>query len=185
MLDAGQNIITRNLPKTGQTIVYGVLDDGTYQAGWWRGRRNANNRTRFIERTIAGDDVVLDRATGLMWPNDFTGTGGNGGVPRSWNGPPVFAGAIAWADSLNFAGFADWRMPHVLELASITNFEAGPPYVWAPFTNCRFAPLDLYWTSTTYKSATTQALVLYFGGPSILPRTKTSQSYLIAVRKGV
>ncbi|GAG60614.1 unnamed protein product, partial [marine sediment metagenome] len=40
--------LTRLLPKTGQVTEHDEGDDGTFQAGWWRGKTVANNKTRFI-----------------------------------------------------------------------------------------------------------------------------------------
>ncbi len=184
VLDAGQNILTRQLPKTGQTTQYYASDDGNYEAGWWRGRLNANNRTRFIQQTIGGDDIVLDRATGLMWPEDFTGTGGNGGLVLSWSG--IF-GAVNFGSTLNFAGFGDWRLPNALELLSIVNFETGPPYIWPPFINCVWQPAGFvsYWTSTTYAPAVVQAMIADFSSPGLGARAKALSSQVIAVRKGI
>lgn len=179
MLDAGQNIIARQLPKTGQITNYVAGDDGTYQAGWWRGRLNANNRTRFIQRTIGGDDIVLDRATGLMWPKDFAGAGAFNGNVLAWNF------ALAWTNGLNFAGFGDWRLPNALELASLINFETGPPYIWPPFINCIYLPEEAYWTSTTHSTVITQAMAVWFGLIVLAAWEKILQLYVIAVRKGV
>ena len=58
-------IHSRGLPKTGQTVKYADGDDGDYEAGWWKGKLVSNNKTRFIQKRIDGDDIVFDRATGL------------------------------------------------------------------------------------------------------------------------
>ena len=80
-MKAYDKILTRGLPKTGQSVVYSAGDDGTYQSGWWRGKLNANNKVRYIAKTIGGDDVVIDRATSLMWAADGTAAGcGSGGL---------------------------------------------------------------------------------------------------------
>jgi len=47
----------RWLPRTGQTVSYGVGDDGYFQTGCPRA-------TRFVD---LGDGTVVDRATGLTW----------------------------------------------------------------------------------------------------------------------
>ncbi|GAJ23406.1 unnamed protein product, partial [marine sediment metagenome] len=100
----------------GQITSYRNGDDGEYEAGWWRGRLNADNKTRFIAKTIGGGSVVIDLATGLMWPADGVAAGCNNGVALSWEA------AIDYALSLDFAGFTDWRIPNVKELASIIDF---------------------------------------------------------------
>lgn len=180
-VDAGQYPITRQLPKTGQIIIYmppGFRDDGDIQAGWWKGRQNWNNKTRFLTKTIAGAAVVIDRATGLMWPLDWSGTGGNGGGLLNWDA------AITWGAALNFAGFTDWRIPNVNELASLVHWEAGAagPYVWPTFQNVYN---NIYWTSTTLRRVTTNAHRIRFQNPIIDNGLKTTAYYVIAVRKGV
>lgn len=176
MLDAGQNIITRNLPKTGQTELYAAGDDGDVEAGWWRGRLDANNRTRFVQQTIVGDDVVLDRATGLMWPEDFRLVGGYMGVTLTW------ANAIAWANALNFAGFTDWRLPNVIELISIARFRAPATYIWDPFI---IGAYYNYHTSTTVSWNPTLNFFVQFICPNFQPVIKTQALNVVAVRKGV
>jgi len=49
--------LSRGLPKTGQETSYFSGDDGEYEAGWWSGLLNANNRTRFIVESINGDEI--------------------------------------------------------------------------------------------------------------------------------
>lgn len=67
-----------------------------------------------------GDGTVLDRATGLMWQKCTAGTSGadcESGLSTS----------ISWQDALDycendldgFAGYHDWRLPNVKELAGI------------------------------------------------------------------
>lgn len=175
-LDAGQYPITRHLPKTGQTTSYLLNDDGTHEAGWWRGLLNSNNKTRFIAKTIGGDDIVVDRATGLMWPKDFSGVGGNNGVARRWSGP---GNAIGWAASLVFAGFDDWRLPNALELLSIAEFQGASPYVYPIFDN----PVNSsFWTSTTRPGLTTDAYLVTFLYPNLTTFVKTFLYRVIAVR---
>lgn len=177
----GQNIITRGLPKTGQATQYRAGDDGQYEAGWWVGRLNANNRERWITKTIGGDDIVVDRATGLMWPTDFTAAGGNLGNILNWNP------AIDWALALDFAGFTDWRLPNIIELFSIVYQEVmAMPLIWMPpFENCQTdCP---YWSSTTEALNNINAFVIYFSNGKIeigVPKGIASQ-HVVAVRKGL
>ena len=177
-LDAGQNPITRHLPKTGQVTQYFTYDDGYYEAGWWLRRLNNNNKIRFREKTISGDDVVIDRATGLMWPKDHQGAAADNGTMNS------FIFAHLFCNALSFAGFSDWRLPNALELLSLAQFDAagGAPYVWAPFTNTRSSG---FWTNTTLPSTTTAAYVVDFTYPVLTFFVKSISKYMIAVRKGV
>lgn len=179
IVDAGQNILTRQLPKTGQVIQYQAGDDGTYEAGWWKGRLNANNRTRWIARTIGGDDIVLDRATGLMWAADGNAAGCNNGAIITW------ANAIIYANGLTFAGFIDWRLPNVKELVTIVDFELALPAIEEPpFANTTNL---FYWSSTTYFLDTLNAWTVKFNIGQTVSRVKTSEAshYLRCVRKGL
>jgi len=148
-------ILTRGLTKTGQRTEYQAGDDGTYEAGWWIGRLNADNRQRFYPRTIGGDDVVLDRATGLMWAADGNAAGCNNGNPILW------ANGIIYAEGLTFAGFTDWRLPNFIEIVSICLLEnaaiPGVKGVGAPFINQNIFPNtgDEYWSGTTVPTMTT------------------------------
>ena len=123
-------ILTRLLPKTGQFLTHFSGDDGFYQAGWWRGKTIATNKTRFILKAINGDAVVIDRATGLMWAADGSAAGCLA-VGTS------IANSLIYAEALTFAGFSDWRVPNIKELFSIIDFgiATSPVIAEPPFSN--------------------------------------------------
>lgn len=139
-MDAKQFVLSRLLPKTSQTEVYFAGDDGSYQSGWWKGRKIAGNKTRFLSKTINGDDIVLDLATGLIWPANGNAAGCNNG------GAIVWEAGITYAGGLNFAGFTDWRMPNILELISLIDFTEETPVVYTDYFSNISA--SAYWTST-------------------------------------
>ncbi len=65
-------------------------------------------------KTINGDRVVIDHATGLMW-HQFGAMD-----DMNWNK------AKQWVDGLNsrgYAGYSDWRLPTVEEAASLVESE--------------------------------------------------------------
>lgn len=136
--------LSRLLPKTGQVTSYRDGDDGYYEVGWWRGRLNANNKERFIEKTISGDVIIIDRATGLVWPKDFENVGGFWGMSSYWTS------RIDDCLSLSFAGFTDWRMPNINELTSLLNYSQFYPAIYDVFTNIGNKVL---WSSTRYAPA--------------------------------
>lgn len=149
-----QIIQSRLLPKTGQSTSYYNYDDGYYEKGWWKDLTLANNRTRFVSKTIDGDDVVIDNATGLMWAADGNGAGCLNGVRWNW------ADAIAYIGELDFAGYTDWRMPNALELVSIINFGTNMPAIYGDyFLNTK---TEHYWSSTTLSPDVSSAMCVKF-----------------------
>lgn len=172
-----KKMIECGLPKTGQVTEYQAGDDGTYEAGWLKGRLNANNRTRFSAETRGGDDIVLDRATGLMWAADGNAVGCNNGAQITWGN------AIIYANGLDFAGFTDWRIPNLKELLSICNYSLVLPSIdEPPFANTIF---DNYWTSTTYFDDTLLAWSVLFTVGNGTALGKTDVNRIRCVRKGL
>lgn len=168
--------LSRGLPKTNQTTEYQAGDDGTYEAGWWEGRSNANNRTRYISKTIEGDDVVIDNATGLMWAADGNEAGCSNGNTLLW------ASALGYANDLVFAGYSDWRLPNVRELMSIYRYETTAPPFLIVFPN---TAMLYYWASTTYKHITSSVWVVNFLNGESRYRAKTFYHRLRCVRNGL
>lgn len=159
-------VFSRFLPKTGQTVSYQTGDDGDYEKGWAIGQR-------FIPKTIGANDIVFDRATGLMWPESGISGGGNNGL---WDSSLVFCGA------LTFAGFSDWRQPNMNELLSIMDQSVGTgTKVYSVFINIFAAN---YWTSTTDSKNAIFAMVLNFSSGAVLSILKAVPAYTLAVRGG-
>ncbi len=153
-METGQVIPTRLLPKTGNTVSTRTGDDGDLEKGWWKGLSFAGNKTRFIARTLDGDDVVIDNATGLMWAADDTEAGCNDGVELGWND------AIDYALALDFAGFTDWLIPNVLELISIVNYGVYNPASYSTFFTNTLS--DFYQTSTNAAAGVDDVFHVYF-----------------------
>jgi len=176
-MEAKRLITSRQLPKTGAVTPVTAGHDGFYQAGWWRGRKIEGNKTRFIAKTIDGDDVVIDRATGLMWAADGTAAGCfNGGVKN-------FADAITYAEGLTFAGFTDWRIPNAFELFSICDMSRTEPTIDVNFfPNCVSSN---YWTSTSCSASETDKLFISFAEITAYFFSEAGELYLRCVRDGL
>ena len=160
------------VPKTGQTTSYRTGDDGAYQKG------APATGARFIDNA---DGTITDRVTGLMWvkqPENIGGIWESAGQPvkMTWND------GIDNCNALNYAGYADWRLPNAAELATLFDYAKYNPAIdTAFFPNTKSAN---YLTSTTYKNNTANCEILNFTAPSIYPNAKTTAEYLRPVRGG-
>lgn len=103
------------------------------------------------ENFLVEDLVVSDRTTGLMWQRCFVGHSGVGCQdgelkPMSW------PGALQYAEKLNresgFAGYRNWRLPSIKELATIAEVQCANPAINLNlFPN---APAAQVWSSSPY-----------------------------------
>lgn len=143
-----------NLSDTGQVLCYDTAgntvscdnpdwpgQDGSYQAG-------CQLAGRFVDN---GDDTVTDNCTNLMWHKNTVGTSGAG---LDWQQ------ALQYCENLELAGFSDWRLPSVTELATLVDYSRGrdstPIYpVFGGF-------LGTTWTSTTFAREPRLAWYVYF-----------------------
>lgn len=153
-MKAEQVILSRQLPKTGRYVSGYTGDDGYHQAGWWKGLTVADNKTRHILKTIGGDDVVEDLATGLMWAADGNEAGCNSGNKLN------LIDAIAFGVALNFAGFTDWRLPNVFELFSLLQLQAPAVHTYEPPFSNTYA--EEYWTSSRYAGPSGAYFIVHF-----------------------
>ncbi|MCM2370299.1 Lcl C-terminal domain-containing protein [Aporhodopirellula aestuarii] len=106
-----------------------------------------------------GDGTVTDQATGLTWLQGDSGTLKAG---DHHDGKLNWQQALAWAESLEFAGHSDWRLPNAKELQSIVDYTRSPDttqsaaiaelFICTPQANPAGNPdFGSYWTGTTHK----------------------------------
>ena len=142
------------LPKTGQTTCWytisgvgdlvisctGTGQDGEIQAGVaWPDPRFTDN----------GNDTITDNLTGLVWTKNANPAGNYMDWPS----------ALDYVKTLNTGGYTDWRLPNVIELASLINYEEPIPVTWLNnqgFTNVQ----SKNWSSTTDAYNPSSALYL-------------------------
>ena len=114
--------------------------------------------------------LVLDRLTGLAWPEDAN--------------PAEFP--LAWTEALEFVsrinqdrylGFNDWRLPNRRELRSLISYQTRKPALpkGHPFEN---VVLGWYWTSTTAAINPAFAWYVHFEGGRMF-YGKKDQYYLV------
>jgi len=106
---------------------------------------------QFELKTIQGDAVVIDHASGLMWQQS--------GSSEYMN----YEEAKKWIEDLNnkgFAGFRDWRLPTLEEAMSLMEPEQSSGYL---YIDPKFTHIPRWiWTSDFYSSA--GAWVVVFSG---------------------
>ena len=122
--------------------------------------------------TDNGDQTVTDQGTGLMWEN-----GNNVTTPmREW------ANALAYCENLTLGGYTDWRLPNILELGSIVDYNKKNPAIDPVFS----AASDYYWSSTSNASEPYRALSVDFRyGNIFLWLNKNMDAYVRCVRGGL
>ncbi len=118
---------------------------------------------RFYEATpVAGNPVVYDTRTGLLWQRSVNSTS------RVWTG------ALRYCESLSYAARDDWRLPTVLELASIVDAtRSGPAIDPAVFPG---TAEHAYWTATTLAFSPDMAWTVVFSWGNVEGRRKTSDT---------
>lgn len=83
------------------------------------------------------NEVVLDASTNLMWQDDAT--------TIDTNDKKTYDGAIDKCTNSGLAGYADWRLPDINELDSVTDKNTASPAMSSEFQNKSSAK---FWSST-------------------------------------
>ena len=106
------------------------------------------DKVRFVE----SDYFVADQASGLTWLKNANPAG----KPVDW---PSAAACINRLNAENLCGRNDWRLPHIVELESLTDLGRHSPALPAahPFSDVA----DYYWSATISCYDSRYAWVLY------------------------
>jgi hypothetical protein len=180
---------------TGQSTPYGAGSDGYVQAG--AARSYSDN----------GDGTITDNNTGLMWEKkDDSGGIHDKDNAYTWSvGTDDLDGTIAtvFLATLNagsgFAGYSDWRIPNLLELGSIIDYEVFDPSVDPAFhrsatcagcsdvmlANCSCTDPTDTWSSSSVSNFPNNAWHVDFHSGLIIVGVKSSTRRVRAVRGGL
>ena len=135
----------------------------------------------------SGEIVVRDAYTGLQWkqcPQGLSGASCTGGTLASL----TWSNALASAAAESFAGASDWRLPNIIELASIRDYT--PVVFPAVALSAEFAGTasnDAHWSSTNDPRPDSLAnAYTYTYGESTAhnPASKTAQPAAVRLVRG-
>ena len=143
-----------NLPDTGQTM--------SYTDTWGEDSDYNINPPSYADN---GDGTITDYVTSLMWQKQDDDLG------YTWDN------AISYCESLELAGYTDWRLPSKKELLSIVDYGTYNPSIditYFPGTNAL-----KYWSSTTDATFPSIAWGVSFNDGWITSEIKSDNYYYV------
>jgi arylsulfatase A-like enzyme len=142
-----------------------------YHARYVRGAKPTNLH-RYLNNL---DGTITDTDTGLMWTQVP-------GTSATWDA------ALSYAENLTLAGYADWRLPNVKELETLTDYTLATATNTTGIKPCinrtlfPAATATAYWSSTSLRGDTTKAWLVEFGINNSVPAangpTRNSQGII-------
>ncbi len=178
--------------KTGQTTSYVTGDDGDLEIGephryyvLSTGQYSGTTNITINAKTDAHSNAcVLDEATGLMWSRTLSASVGptsNGLLPWTTNGSGegIFTYAAA-ANAAGLAGYTDWRVPNIIEIFTLCEFE--PVSAFPDATAFPSWSSSIVYSSTTGPNVTTGALYVLFLSGGVSRQDKALTGLVTLVR---
>lgn len=196
MAEIGEERKKGGLLKTGQTTQYGgYADDGYYEKGLSKqysiltGGQHAGTTSITVatKTDLISNNCVYDRRTKLIWSrycSDGLGPTGNGKMPWTTDGSGhgVFA-FVAAANAAKLGGYSDWRIPNILELLTLPDYEqptAAPDATAFP----GWPDSSWIWVSTTLPTSTGNTLLVLFTHGHVNYDIKAGVYFVALVRGG-
>lgn len=163
----------RVIPDTGQVSSYtGVPgEDGDYSINPPLLTKIDSSGTPLNENAAIWV-AVYDEVTDLYWEVKTT---------SNRNAGFTYTDALDYAETLEIAGFDDWRIPTMTELATIANLDLDNPAIDSFYFPNMVS--EKYWTVTDHDSATSAQAISFRFGESYIEQ-KTDFFRVISVRGG-
>ncbi len=177
--------------KTGQTLCFnttnfiggapcaGTGQDAEFQAGAAR---------NYVDN---GDGTITDATTGLMWEK-LSDDGGLHDTDDVYTWANAFSDKIATLNATNFAGHADWRLPNINELQTLSKYDSSEPSIDGVFktactagcstATCSCASTAGYWSATTVAAVPSNAWLGGWAHGFMSSRAKSGANKVRAVR---
>ncbi len=116
-------------------------------------------------------DIVTDSISLLQWQDNAIGE------RMTWES------AIDYCENtLELGGYGDWRLPNINELKSIVDRSRYNPSIVSAFT--KTSSSNYYWSSTTYRSYSNYAWIVYFNNGNVYNNAKSNNNFVRCVRAG-
>ena len=133
-----------------------------------------------------GDGTLTDIQSGLTWMRCALGQTWNSATCVGTPSGHAWQATLNAADQLNkqggYAGHRDWRVPHIPELAMISERQCADPRInLGLFPATPAAP---FWSATPRKGFDNDAYMLSFGPEGATPSNKGEGHFVRLVRNG-
>ncbi|MEQ1845895.1 MAG: DUF1566 domain-containing protein [Nitrospira sp.] len=125
--------------------------------------------SRFTVLTDFGGAAVRDNNTGLVWEQS----------PAMLTPGPTWSDARLQCVDKNVGGTRGWRLPSVVELASLIDPSLPPPFIPGVFTGVHLGP---YWSATSNAESSTTKFAINFQDGLVGLSSKSTSNYLWCVR---
>jgi hypothetical protein len=114
--------------------------------------KNLPSNSRFAILPAFNNEAVRDNNTGLVWERiqDL--------APHTW------VNATWYCANKIVGGTVGWRLPSIVELASVQDLLVPSPYINSVFNFPGTAPAGNWWSATTSDVASTDAWIMDIGG---------------------
>lgn len=123
-----------------------------------------------------GDGTVTDLNTGLMWQQATADTDGDGDIDS--NDKLVAPYVYDYCDSLDYAGYSDWRIPDIREFFTIVDYGNYDPAM-NPVFSCQSSK---YWTGSTSAYSRYRSWEVNFNNGKIFHRVFNNEYFIRCVR---
>lgn len=133
--------------------------------------------------TLHDDGTVTHNKTGLMWMRCALGQNWNGATCTDTAQGYIWQAALQAAEGSSFAGYSDWRLPNIKELASIVEQACINPAINA--TVFPAASSFDFWSASTCAICGDDAWsVGFFTGPDGVSTKDRAELHVRLVRGG-